>query len=145
MSREEWLSRIPPPTGTFGGRTKGWVVTSPLGEEIEIRGLHSFCKANGLSESAMGCVARGASTTHKGWKCRAAEFTPEKWASLEKARRQLGDGRLSNYTVTSPTGERTRITNLKEFQKLSGMPRRKFRATSGVLPSHDGWTVSVVS
>lgn len=55
------------------GNVLYWIVTSPEGEEIKIRGLRQFCREHGLNHNAMSSVANGLHHTHKGWKCRKAE------------------------------------------------------------------------
>jgi hypothetical protein len=71
----EWLTRRDNVLHTYrslgreGYHTKNWLVTNPEGLSIKIRNLDKFCKANGLSSSAMCEVAKGKWTFHKRWKC----------------------------------------------------------------------------
>lgn len=46
-----------------------FIVTSPNGEEIHIRGLVRFCRENGLDQGTMSRAMK-LGRTHKGWKCR---------------------------------------------------------------------------
>ena len=47
-----------------------WILTSPTGEEFEMKGIHLFCKDHGLDRSALGRVAQGKQKQHKGWTAR---------------------------------------------------------------------------
>lgn len=49
-------------------RLKTYVLLSPVGERVEVRGLHEFCKANGLLVSGIGNVVNGTVKHHKQWK-----------------------------------------------------------------------------
>lgn len=49
-----------------------YVVTSPDGVEMRIKGLAKFCRENGLYSGCMSKVAIGERKHHKGWKCRRA-------------------------------------------------------------------------
>lgn len=49
---------------------KKYIVITPDGTEIEIKGLNRFCSEHGLLAGKMSNVARGKQTNHKGWKCR---------------------------------------------------------------------------
>lgn len=56
----------------FEKRAGDFIVTSPDGVEIEVKGLARFCRANGLDQGMMSRVIKSG-RTHKGWKCRKAE------------------------------------------------------------------------
>lgn len=49
---------------------KEYIVTSPIGIEIPIKGIVKFCRENGLDAGKMVMVAQGQRPHHKGWKCR---------------------------------------------------------------------------
>lgn len=50
-------------------KAKNFILTSPLGEILQIFNLTDFCKLNNLSQAHMTDVAKGSRKHHKGWKC----------------------------------------------------------------------------
>jgi len=50
-------------------RSQDFIVTSPDGNEVLIKGLARFCRENGLDQGMMSRVMK-TGRTHKGWKCR---------------------------------------------------------------------------
>ena len=77
---KELLTNNHPMKGVTGAKhhdAGSFVVTFPDGREIEIKGLAEFCRQNGLTHSAMSCVAAGKRNHHKGFKCRKAEVVTE--------------------------------------------------------------------
>lgn len=54
---------------------KRYIITFPDGEELEIKGLNSFCREHNLNAHYMIDVAKGRIETHKGFKCRYVEST----------------------------------------------------------------------
>lgn len=57
---------------TVAGKEKLFIVTTPNGEEILIKGLAKFCRENGLNRGNMMSVISGKRTHNHGWKCRYA-------------------------------------------------------------------------
>lgn len=57
---------------TINGKEKRFIVTSPSGVEIEIKGLAKFCREHGLNRGNMMSVAAGMRSHNHGWKCRYA-------------------------------------------------------------------------
>lgn len=53
-------------------RKKAYIVTTPEGVEIHIKGLADFCKEHGLDANGMGRVANGSLPHYKRWLCRHA-------------------------------------------------------------------------
>lgn len=53
-------------------KRKDFVVITPEGESIPVKGLLRFCLGHGLDNSAMLRVAQGKQTNHKQWKCQYA-------------------------------------------------------------------------
>ena len=47
-----------------------WVLTSPKGEEVVVKNLAEWCKANGLSQFKLYLVAANKRSHHKGWKAK---------------------------------------------------------------------------
>jgi group I intron endonuclease len=48
-------------------KSKLYTVTSPSGDSFDIVNLCQFCKDNNLNQGAMGAIARGKPSKHKGW------------------------------------------------------------------------------
>ena len=48
---------------------KKWLLISPDGEKIIVKGLYSFARENNLKDSALRRVSKGLRKTHRGWKC----------------------------------------------------------------------------
>jgi len=57
-------------SGSNSSLSERYIITTPEGEEIEIKGLRAFCRDNGLNRQLMSAVSRGLQTHHKGYKCR---------------------------------------------------------------------------
>lgn len=49
-------------------KSKEWIVTTPLGETIEVTNLRKFCMENHLSSSAMCRVSKNMQSNHKGYR-----------------------------------------------------------------------------
>jgi hypothetical protein len=61
-----------PQQGRRGSRSHNslpYVITTPDGNTINIRGLTQFCRENNLSPSALVAVSKGKRSHHKGYKC----------------------------------------------------------------------------
>ncbi len=54
-------------SATVTAHAKHYVFRSPEGERVEVYNLKAFCRERSLSDSAMGKVAAGTHTQHKGW------------------------------------------------------------------------------
>ena len=59
--------------GDNSPRAKSYIITTPLGEELRIKGLRAFCREHGLTHNTMSAVAKGKQKHHKGYKCKYAE------------------------------------------------------------------------
>ena len=60
---EKWND---PTSGSY--RLKGdYIVTSPLGEVFDVKGMKGFCREHNLSTKAMFAVANGKQKSYKGW------------------------------------------------------------------------------
>jgi len=57
-------------TGWKNHRSKEYIITTPEGQEIYVKGLSKFCKDFGLIGQCLGSVARGITKHHKNYKCR---------------------------------------------------------------------------
>lgn len=57
-------------TGERNHNAREYIITTPTGEEILIKGLREFCREHGLTRELMGACARGKQSHHKGYKCR---------------------------------------------------------------------------
>lgn len=49
--------------------SKSYILTSPQGKTIKVKGLVPFCKKRDLDASTLISVAKGKSSNHKGWLC----------------------------------------------------------------------------
>jgi group I intron endonuclease len=61
------------PEGDKHPNATSYVVISPDGTEIKIKGICKFCRENNLTPANMIKVAKGERNTHKGWKCKYAD------------------------------------------------------------------------
>lgn len=57
---------------TVAGKEKHFIVTTPEGAEIHVKGLAKFCREHGLNRGNMMSVAVGKRTHHRGWSCHHA-------------------------------------------------------------------------
>lgn len=49
-------------------RSRNWVITTPLGENLYVKNLSQFCRENSLNSGHMSRVASGSLPQHKGFK-----------------------------------------------------------------------------
>lgn len=118
---------------------KEYIVTTPSGEEICIKGLARFCRENGLNEKNMSRLASGKGWKHKGYQCRHATETREAHEA-----RIVSLGR--DYIVTAPNEQIYQTNNLKQFCRDYGL---NFSGMCGVLTArkraYNGWKVVKVN
>lgn len=64
---------------TVKANAKHYTFLSPCGNGVAVYNLSAFCKANGLTQSNMSCVASGKRTQHKGWRIKTADTFSVVW------------------------------------------------------------------
>ena len=86
---------------------KKWgIVISPIGEEIEIITMGSFCREHGLRRDRMKSLFREERQHHRGWQLKNNSFVSNK---------NRTQGSRIDWKLTSPNGEIFEIRNLKKF------------------------------
>ena len=115
-------------------RLAEYIITTPNGEEIQVKNIHEFCRENGLNEGSFNCVLHRQYRHYRGWRIR--------WAS-ESSR---DDGKpyviSKSYTCVSPSGDVYEVENLKEFCSVHGLARNTMAAVaseSAPNKTHRGW------
>lgn len=100
---------------------------APDGSAVSpIRNLAAFCRERGLSATHMVAVARGRTTSHRGW-------------THARGRKRLGP--IQHQGFVAPGGALTRITNLAAFCRACGLCLVHMRELKrGKRRSHKGWT-----
>lgn len=114
---------------------KDYVVKDPSGKEYAIRNLTKFCLENDLSENGMRSVLYGASSNHRGWKCRKPDST---YRYINK--------HTKTWIVVSPYGKRQRIENLSRFCRENHLTTPSMQKVAyGQMSQHKGWRCQLIS
>ena len=69
LSERNKLKLYACPRGKDSRLSKTYIVVSPNGTEVVVKGITQFCKENNLDQGNMCRVARGEQIQHKGYKC----------------------------------------------------------------------------
>jgi group I intron endonuclease len=82
--------------------SKDYIVTTPDGEDIEVKNLSAFCRQHNLTSTHMIDCAKGRYLSHAGWQCRYAHVTKEEQeTTIAALKLKFG---IKEYIVTSPDG-----------------------------------------
>lgn len=99
---------------SFKNAAGKFVVISPIGRILFIKGLKSFCMKHKLNQGNMSNVAYGRNKSHKKWKC----FTFEKWKKLPMEEKQ-GYQNMNNIIINN----KGLIVSHPDYQKRAGRPK----------------------
>ncbi|MFK0731388.1 MAG: GIY-YIG nuclease family protein [Gloeotrichia echinulata GP01] len=99
--------------------SKDYIVTTPGGEDIDVKNLSAFCRQNNLTSTHMIDCAKGKYLSHAGWQCRYAHVTKEEQeATIAALKLKFG---IKPYVITTPIGAEIKVENLYEFCIKEGL------------------------
>ncbi|MEH2393870.1 MAG: GIY-YIG nuclease family protein [Nostoc sp.] len=123
--------------------SKDYIVTSPDGEDIDVKNLSAFCRHHNLTSTHMIDCAKGRYLSHAGWQCRYAHVTKEE-QEIAIAALKLKFG-IKEYIVTTPTGAEITVENLYEFCIKEGLSFSAIWSVwNGKKRHYKGWMCHLV-
>jgi len=119
--------------------SKEWVVTNLQGDEFVVKNLAKFCRENSLNRNSFKNIGLGFGITYKGWKCRLANLSIEKWNKIRE-HRMIGKGHFKKWHIIDPDGNEITVINLKKFCRENGLIDTTMRRVAlGLYANHKGW------